>query len=408
MISLHMSFISSLFNKKPKVSRVYLDHAAATPLVPEVWSVMETLYKTEYGNPSAIHAEGVSGKRHIESARSMIAKVLEIPAEGVVFTSGGTESNNLAIVGWVERLYQTGRPYTDMEIISTAIEHPATRNTLAMLQKRGVVVHEVAVDGVGRVNQEALRGLLSPRTVLVTVAYVNSEVGTVELIGALGRIVTAARGEIAPDVLFHVDAAQAPLWLPCVLPHLRVDMMSFDAGKCGGPKSAGVLAIRKGVTVSPILFGGPQERGLRPGTESVPLIVGGATALVRAQTGWRMRAIAVAAVRDAGIALINEKLPRVVLNGAMGDSRVSNNINISIPGIDSEFAVVVLDTHGVAASTKSACSSAGSGGSIVVQAITGDAARAASTIRFTLGEDTTIAHIQRAVEILEQHIAKQR
>ncbi len=408
MISAYMSFFS-LFQRGKKVEkRIYLDHAAATPLLPEVVKVMRDIDSKTYGNPSAIHQEGVLSRNLIEKARTDIAKVLEIPREGVIFTSGGTESNNLAIMGYVARLLQEGLVYTDMEIISTAIEHPATRNTLVHLKQLGVIVHEVAVDGVGRIDQVALRNLVSAKTVLITVAYVNSEIGTIEEVGAIGRIVTAARANSAPNVLFHVDAAQAPLWLSCVMPHLKIDMLSLDAGKCGGPKAMGVLAIRKGVSIAPVAFGGAQERGLRPGTESVSLIVGGVTAIIAAQTGWRTRAVAVQKIRDAALATIAEQLPQAIVNGAVGDARVANNINISIPGIDSEFAVVVLDTKGIAASTKSACSSAGSSGSIVVKAVSGDDARAQSTIRLTLGARTTLADVTKAIEILSEHVAKQR
>jgi cysteine desulfurase len=407
MISLRMTFLSQFFTRK-QPPRIYLDHAAATPLLPEVWQVMEPLFKNEFGNPSAVHREGVRGKQLIEKARGDMAKVLEIPVEGVVFTSGGTESNNLAIVGWVESLHRQGRPYTEMEVISTAIEHPATRNTLLMLAKRGLVVHEVAVDAIGRVDQQIVKKLLNEKTVLVTVAYVNSEIGTIEAVGALGRIVAAGRAAGNKDLLFHVDGAQAPLWLPCVMPHLRIDMLSLDAGKCGGPKSMGVLAYRKGITLAPILSGGPQERGLRPGTESAALIVGGVTAIVRAQSQWRQRAIRTQTIRDAALGAIAGALPTAIVNGATGNDRVANNINISLPGIDSEFAVVVLDENGVAASTKSACSSAGGGGSAVVKAISGDDARAASTIRLTLGEHTTLDDITAAIDVLKTHIHRQR
>ncbi len=386
--------------------RVYLDHASATPLIPEAWRVMETVFMASFGNPSAIHTEGQAARAIVSEARSRLAKTLEVPESGIVFTSGGTESNNLAIVGHLERVHEEGKvPYAEMEIITTPIEHPATARTLAALAKRGVVVHELPVSDTGQIKSQALRERLSSRTVLVTVSYVNSEIGSIERVGNIGRIVNEARSRGVSHLLFHLDAAQAPLWLPCVLSQLKVDLMSLDAGKCGGPKGMGVLAYRKGVALLPILYGGAQERGLRPGTENPALIAGGVEAILKAQAEWQSRAASVSRLRDWAMARIGSEIPRAVLNGPFGADRVANNINISIPGLDAEFMVVSLDEKGVAASTKSACSAAGGGMSQVVHAVTGDAARAQSTLRLTLGSATTEADMEYAISTLAKHVA---
>lgn len=200
----------------------------------------------------------------------------------------------------------------------------------------------------------------------------------------------------------HLDAAQAPLWLPCEMDMLGVDLLSLDSGKCYGPKGVGVLAFRHGVPLVPYMHGGGQEGGLRSGTENVPLIVGCAEALVRAQKTWKTRAHAVTLLRDFMFALLEKEIPHVIINGSR-EARVPNNVHISIPGIESEFAVITLDRHGINASTKSACGAGTSGGSSVIRTLTRSEDRARSTIRFTLGEETTQKEIVRAVHVLRVH-----
>jgi cysteine desulfurase len=358
------------------------------------------------GNPSAIHAEGRAQKAVVSEARESVARVLRVRPSGVVFTSGGTESNVLALVGYLKHLHQsTGRTYTEMEVISTALEHPSLRNTLASLEARGVTVTTVPVTSEGLITPAALERVLSPRTVLCSFAYANSEIGTVQPVHALARVLRAyERAHSFNRIMLHLDAAQAPLWLPCDLPRLDVDLLTLDGGKCGGPLGSGLLAMRKDVAVLPILFGGGQEGGRRPGTENVVGIVGVSTALILAQKSWHERSEAVASVRDYGIRELATRLPTAVLNGPVGKNRIANNINISLPGVDTEYAVIVLDSAGVAASTKSACAGAGGGESAVVMATTGDAARARSTLRLTLGPETTAADLTYVVTVLAKHL----
>lgn len=395
-----------LFEKKaiaPK--RIYLDYAAAAPTRPEVVAAMLPYLGDLYGNPSAIHSEGRVAKRAVEDARISVARVLGIRSEGVVFTSGGTEGNALAIVGFLTALREAGRAWADMEVVSTATEHPSVGEALAHLATLGVVVRTVTVDSEGMVSPTALAALLSEKTVLVTLAYSNSEIGVVQPVHALVRAVRAfERTHGGITIMFHVDAAQAPLWLPCQLPSLAVDMMTLDGGKCGGPKGSGVLALRRDVTIAPTLWGGGQERNRRPGTENVPAIVGMAVALTFAQASVKERALKVARVRDAGMQLLCSALPSAVLNGPVGESRIANNINISLPGVDTEYAVVALDAAGIAASTKSACAGAGGGESVVVRAVTGDANRARSTLRFTLGEETVTEDLLAVAAVLKKHL----
>ena len=390
--------------RTPAVTRIYLDYASATPLLPGVKAVMEPFWTSMFGNPSAIHTEGAQAKAALTTARASVASILQIQPSGVTFTSGGTESNNLAILGSVSALRGKGIPYTAMEIITTRIEHPATLRTVEHLSGEGVTVHYVAVDSVGRIMLSELKTLLSAKTVLVSVAYVNSEIGTIEDIGAISRIIKAHVRTNNTKTVLHVDAAQTPLWLPCQLSRLGADLLSLDAGKFGGPKGVGVLAHTKDVTLTPVTYGGGQEAGVRPGTESLVAIVGFTKALELANQNWENNQASVIVLRDYFIAEIKKAIPGVILNGAVDDSRVANNVNISILGLDSEFAVISLDVAGIACSTKSACSSVGGGESTVVMAISGDMARASSTLRFSLGVSTTKSELDQVVAVLSAHI----
>lgn len=407
-------------------------------------------YLTEsFGNPGSIHTEGQIAKAAVADARTKVARTLAVQPECVTFTSGGTESNNLGIIGVVKAKHESGTPYNQIEIITTKIEHPATSKTFEYLSELGVIVKYVPVDEGGEIILSELQALLTPQTLLVSVAYVNSEIGVIQDIGAISRLISkytkqqifegasetsAIRGvqtkSDEPYSLYgeedfaqnnkevrrlrnsgtylHVDAAQAPLWLPCELSRLGCDLMSLDAGKFGGPKGVGALIHQKRVAIINISYGGGQERGLRPGTESVASIVGFATGLELAQKSWTQNSEKVKALQEYFYQQFTEKIPTVVINGVVGEMRVGNNINISIPGIDSEFAVVTLDVAGVAISTKSACSSAGGGASTVVQTITNDVDRASTTLRFSLGIETTTSDIDKALLVLQKYVQSLR
>lgn len=387
-----------------KEKRVHLDYASTTPVHPEVFEAMRPYFSDLWANPSALYREGVRARQAVEGARAELARLLHVRPEGITFTSGGTESNNLAILGVVEARHRAGVPYGEMEILSTEIEHPSVLETLREAERRGVAVAYVAVDGDGVIDLRDLASKLTPKAVLVTCAYVNSEVGTVQDVKALTRLIRKWNGERGTDVLVHLDASQAPLWLPCELDRLGVDLLTLDAGKCYGPKGAGVLARTHGTPLAPVLFGGGQEGGLRSGTENTALIVGCVKAIARAAENHEARSAAVAALRDELFDLLLTKIPRAVVNGSR-ESRVANNVNISIPGLDSEYAVVWLDEHGVACATRSACGTGGKDGSAVVRNMTGDDARARSTLRFTLGEETKSGDLGRTVGKLAEHRA---
>lgn len=392
----------------PTGRRIYVDNAAATPLRREVKEAMLPYLEENYGNPSAIHGEGVLARSAVESARLKIARSLGIKPTGVVFTGSGTESNNLAILGYVEALHKNGKAYEEMEIITTKIEHPSILALLPTLEQKGVKIKFVEIDETGRIQIASFLGLLSSQTVLITFAYANSEVGVIQPVSRLVRQVRQFEKDNRVEIMIHLDAAQAPLWLPCALEQLGVDLLSLDAGKCHGPKGVGILAMRKNINLAPIMFGGGQEGGVRPGTENVLAIVGASEAIFMATKDYAKRADKVRELRDEVIALISQDLKEAVINGTKDEDRLANNINLSLPGFDTEYAVIFLDSHGIACSTKSACAGAGSGISHVVKEMTGDEARAKSTIRLSLGEETTKEEMVYVVSVLAEYIAKMK
>lgn len=391
-------------------SRIYLDYASATPLTHAVRNAMMPYLRADFGNPSAIHQEGISARKAVEDARALVASTLRVRPSEIHFVGSGTEGNNLAILGRIESLVQQGKAYTDLEVITTRIEHPSILEVFTELERRGVVVNMVNVNQEGAIDRAHLLSLVSPRTVLVSFAYANSEVGTVQDVRGIVRAIKKQLGDESP-VAIHIDAAQAPYWLPCALDALGVDLLSLDAGKCGGPKGVGVLVIRKGITLRPQIRGGGQEYGVRSGTENVAGIAGAAVAISEAQKQAASYAHQTSILRDRMIALLHTEIPEIVINGPVPESRterIANNVAFSIPGIDSEFAVVVLDHYGIAAATKSACGSGDGAGSSVVRQLTGDELRVLSTFRFTLGPETSARDVKRAVSVLAKHVRRMR
>lgn len=393
-----------MFKKK----RIYLDYAAATPLLLAARKAMKPYLGDVFGNASAIHQEGLEARRAVELAREQIATALQVRPEFITFTSGGTESNNLAIRGVIKNLKATGWGFADMEVITTKIEHPSVMETMKSLERRGVLVKYVPVDSEGTVKLQELKKMLTEKTVLFSVAYANSEIGTVQSVRAISKILKSAEEKFKTTILFHLDAAQAPLWLSCQFSSLQADLVSLDVGKCNGPKGVGVLVRSRRAELKPTSLGGGQESGLRAGTENTAGVVGAGVALATAQIGWQKRATETTAIRDAALAHIQKEIPEAVLNSATGADRLANNINISIPGLDTEFATVVLDKHGFAVSTKSACAGAGGGESVVVREISADPARAASTLRISLAPGTKLSDLKRLTKVLKSHIEKMK
>lgn len=397
----------NFFKSKKTSNRIYLDYAAATPVRREVFEAMKPFFTEHFGNAGAVHSEGAYALKAVEDARTSVARTLHVRATDVTFTSGGTESNNLAIYGSLRAVTDSSKSFSDLEIISCKTEHPSTLRALEHIEEIGVTLRYVDVLEDGLIDEKHLATLLTNKTALITFAYANSEIGVVQNVKRITRMVRAFNTEHNAHINVHLDASQAPLWLPIQMDALGVDMMTLDSGKCYGPKGVGILAHRYGVALKSVMLGGSQESGLRAGTENTPLIVGCTTSLEIAQKKQKQRSERVSKLRDKMISALLEKVEGAVLNGS-AENRLANNINISIPEINTEFAVVTLDAQGIAVSTKSACSGADGSGSYVVLETTKDSKRAVSTIRFSLGEETTESEIKKTVEILATHTAKMR
>lgn len=357
-----------------------------------------------YGNPGGLHAEGVEAQKELRRARRSIAASIGAHEDEIVFVGSGTEANNLAIQGVIRPLL---REHGEVHAITSAIEHPSVLNVLRALEREGLYVTELPVDREGRVSPEDFAQALNEQTVFVSVQLVNSEIGTIEPLKALVKEVRkerARRGtdESALPLFIHSDASQAPLWMPLMVDSLGVDLLTLDAQKILGPKGIGVLFVRRNTPVEPLLWGGNQEGGMRGGTENVLLSGAMAVALADALAGAAARAPRVAAARDMLYQKIRQDIPDVLLNGPSleGNARVANNLNISIPGLDAETAVIALDALGVAVSTRSACSAGEEEPSHVIRAIGTPEELAGTALRLTLLPDITtreVSHIARAL-----------
>ncbi len=415
------------------MTRIYLDYAATTPLDPRVRRVMEPFLREKFGNPSSIHAEAVAAKKALDEARVKTARCLEAHSDEIVFTSGGTEANNLAIFGTVDAFTRSdkvrpcigkkvGPCRSDLvkaHIVSTNIEHASVMEPLRELERRGAAeVTFVPVEPNGIVKTEKIIAAIRPNTVLVSVMYANNEIGTIQPIrkiaSGLRNFSENSKFEIRNSKLkltkpiFHVDACQAPLYLNCLVNALGVDLLTLDGHKIYGPKGVGALYVRRGISIAPILFGGGQEKGLRSTTENVPAIVGFAEALRIAGDERNKESSRLATLRDYlySEVLENIRIRNAVVNGSMEEGeRLPNNLNISLLGRDTEMLTLQLDAAGIAVSTKSSCLKDERESYVVatlgaVPNPSGSFARASSTIRFTLGRGTGKADIERVAKIL--------
>jgi cysteine desulfurase len=377
--------------------RIYADAAAGTPLSRSAKRELLRLLPL-FGNSGSLHSEGVQAKQELENAREKVAKTIGAHADEIVFTSGGTEANNLALFGTLRPLLNERG---ELNAITSAIEHPSVLEPLRALERDGLYTTELSVNESGHIAAKELREALSEETALVSVQMVNSEMGTVQNIREIAKEIRHARNPRAAlgmeskgrpwkSLYLHTDASQAPLWLSINVEKLGIDMLTLDAQKMMGPKGAGALYIKRGTDLEPLLWGGGQEWGLRSGTENVVMAGALATALEEAQTGVKERAQRIELVRDFMFKEIQKRIPEAELNGAIGEGRVANNINISIPGMDAQMAVIALDTEGVAVSTRSACSS-DEEPSYVIKALGKSDTKAKSAIRITLLPSATMA-----------------
>lgn len=387
----------------PTRKRIYLDTAATTPVRPEVLRAMTPYFSLDFANPGALYREGVTAARALSQARTMVARALSVRGEEITFTSGGTEANNLAILGSVYAELESGTAPTDIHVISTELEHSSILAPLKLLAEKGVAVSYIPVDESGIIKLDELKKILRPETFLISVHLVNNEIGVIQPIRDIARLLSAHYGTVRRPLL-HTDASQAPLYLDPSPERLGVDMLTLDAQKMYGPKGVGALFHRHHIPLLPILYGGGQERGLRSGTEPIPLVVGMAYALSYATNERAFVVERAQKLRDRFFSELKRRLPEAEVNGSLKE-RIANNVNISIPGVDTEFLVIHLDREGISVSTKSTCLT-DEPGSYTVLALGKGEVYANSTLRITLGIHTTWGELNRTLKVLVEVVKK--
>ena len=378
------------------MKQIYLDNAATTRTCQEAVDAMLPYFTEAYGNPSAIYRFAAEGKKALDESRSVIAGILGAKPEEIYFTSGGTESDNWALIATADAYGSKGK-----HIITTAIEHHGILHTCQYLEKKGFEVTYLDVDPQGRVNVDELEKAIRPDTILISVMFANNEIGTIEPVKEIGAVAKAH------GVLFHTDAVQAFGHVPINVDAMNIDMLSASSHKFGGPKGVGFLYIRKGVKIRSFIHGGAQERKRRAGTSNTPGIVGmGAAARLAAEEmeaeGARQRQL-----RDHLISRILEEIPYSRLNGDP-ENRLPNNASFCFRFIEGESMLINLDLAGICASSGSACTSGSLDPSHVLLAIGLPHEIAHGSLRLTLGEDTTLEDIDYVVDRLKKIVADLR
>ncbi|MFB4316932.1 cysteine desulfurase family protein [Actinomadura sp. 21ATH] len=377
----------------------YLDHAATTPMLPEAVAAM-TAELGELGNPSSLHAVGRRSRRVVEESREIIAELFGARPSEVVFTSGGTEADNLAVKGiyWARRAADPART----RVLAGAVEHHAVLDAVQWLaDHEGARVDWIPVDARGRVDPASLRELMGPDVALVTAMWANNEVGTVQPVAELAAI---AREHGVP---FHTDAVQAAGQLPVGFHASGAHALTLSGHKLGGPLGVGALLLGKGVDPVPVLHGGGQERDVRSGTLDTPAIAGFAAAAQAALARRDAEAARLAALRDRLIDAVRSAVPDAVLNGSETD-RLPGNAHFSFPGCEGDALLMLLDARGIECSTGSACSAGVSQPSHVLLAMGADPARARGSLRFTLGHTSTEADVKALADAIAPVVERAR
>ena len=378
------------------MDRIYLDYAATSPVLPEVLDAMLPFFMSCFGNPSGIHENGRETRKAVEQARREVAETLGAESREIVFTSGGSESDNLAIEGTAFALREKGN-----HIITSQIEHHAVLNTCRWLEKQGFRVTYLPVDASGLVDPDSVRDAIGNDTVLVSIMTANNEIGTVEPVSEIGEICREK------GVLFHTDAVQAIGMMNIHAAKINADLISLSAHKFHGPKGTGALYIRKGTKLESLIHGGAQERGLRAGTENVPGIVGMGKAITVAAKEREENQQRIRELRDQMIRIVLERIPGSQLNGHP-EKRLANNCHFSFAGIESEALLLRLDLAGISVSGGSACTSGSMEPSHVLQAIGLKDEMLKSGIRMTMGRETTREEIEKTAEKMSEIIADLR
>jgi cysteine desulfurase len=380
------------------MQQIYLDHNATTPVDPAVVEAMLPHFSLEFGNASSIHAFGQRARAAVETAREQVALLLKAQPQEIVFTSGGTESDNHGIFGVVRAALET---QPTAHVITTSVEHEAVLNSCQTLERQGVAVTYLPVSSHGLIRPDDLRQVIRPDTALITIMHANNELGTVQPIEEIGRIAAEH------DIYFHTDAVQSAGKIPVDVGACQLDLLSLSGHKLYAPKGVGAIYIKSGVRLEQLLYGGHHQRGFRPGTENVAGIVGLGKAAELARLGLANDAARLLPLRDRLEQGLLSRVPGASANGAAA-RRTPNTSNISFPGIDGQALVIALDLGGLACSTGAACSSGAVEPSHVLMAIGLPVSDARASIRFSLGRHTTPAEIDAALEIVTAAVARLR
>jgi len=378
------------------MKRVYLDHSATTPVRPEVAQIVMEYMTDKFGNPSSVHSFGREVKAALDKAREQVAALINAQAEEILFTSGGTESDNMAVLGAARTYAERGK-----HIITSAIEHHAVLYACQALEKEGFTVTYLPVDEMGLVSVDELQKAIRPETILISIMHVNNEVGTIQPIAEIGQI-AAERG-----IIFHTDAVQSLGKIPLDVRAMNIDLLSGSGHKIYAPKGIGFLYVRKGVRIKNIMYGGSQERMKRPGTENLPGIVGLGLAAELAGQEREKEMSRLTRLRDKLISGIRERIPNVKLNGHP-QQRVAINVNVSFDFVEGESILLTLDMKGIAASSGSACASGSLDPSHVLTAMGLSEESAHGAVRMTLGRDNTEEDIDYVLEVLPPIIERLR
>lgn len=379
------------------MSRIYLDHSATTPVDPQVAELMMKYLVDCYGNPSSVHFFGREVRKALDEARSQVASFIGAAPSEITFTSGGTEADNVAIQGAARARQKRGR-----HIITSAIEHHAVLDTCEYLAKNGYELTVLPVDSEGLIDVDELKKAIKPDTILVSIMHANNEVGSIQPVEEIGKI-TRER-----DILFHVDAVQSLGKCPVNVQSMNVDLLTVSSHKIYGPKGVGALYIRKGVRISPLMFGGAQERKIRSGTENAPGIIGFGKACELSGQRMQEETAQLTRLRDKLIEGVLSQIDHVKLNGPLGAKRLPNNVNISISFVEGESLLLSLDMLGVAASSGSACTSGSLDPSHVLLAMGLSHEAAHGSLRFSLGRQNTDEDIDFVLKELPKIVDRLR
>ena len=375
---------------------IYMDHSATSPVDPEVFEAMKPYFVDNFGNASTLYSQGRDARKAMEAAREQVASLIGAKPEEVIFTSGGTESDNIAIKGTAYRLKNKGN-----HIITSAIEHPAVRETCKYLEKNGFEVTYLPVYEEGIVRVSDLEDAITDKTILITIMHANNEIGTIQPISEIGKIARENK------IYFHTDAVQTVGKIPVNVEEMNVDMLSLSAHKVYGPKGIGALYVKKGVRLEPIIHGGGHEKGLRPGTENVSGIVGLGKACELAEKNLLDNTKYITNLRDKLIDGILDSVEQSYLDGHR-TKRLPNNVNLRFTGIEGESLVLHLDSKGVAASTGSACSSKSLEPSHVLIALGLEHVEAHGSLRLTLGKENTEEEVDYVINAVKEVVGTLR